>query len=362
MVGRQGRPPGGRGRRGRPGWTSPATSDCPTAPRCGWTAGPAGPGSRATSTGWRSSTTSRSSSARWRWSPTPVEPRADLAADQLAAVAHLSGPARVIAPAGSGKTRVLTERLRHLLGDRGYEREAVLAVAYNKQAQLELQSRTEAFQPRVRTLNSLGLWILGEYHGRLPPTIDEREVRSIVEKVAPVRRQRRANTDPIGPYVEALSEVRLGLVSPAEIERERDDVPGLHRGFRRVPTHAGRAWRGRLRRPDLRRDRAAAGRRGVPAGDAAPDPPPPRRRVPGPHPGPRPARPAARPPGPRRVRGRRRRPDHLRARVGEPRLPHPLRPRSSPARRRTRSRSTTAARSRSWTAPARCWATTTSGW
>ncbi|MEZ5177085.1 MAG: UvrD-helicase domain-containing protein [Acidimicrobiales bacterium] len=57
--------------------------------------------------------------------PPPVAPTADLAPDQLAAVGHLSGPARVIAPAGSGKTRVLTERLRHLLGDRAWERRAV---------------------------------------------------------------------------------------------------------------------------------------------------------------------------------------------------------------------------------------------
>ena len=92
--------------------------------------------------------------------PPPVPPSADLAADQLAAVAHERGPARVIAPAGSGKTRVLTERLRHLLGDRGWERESVLAVAYNKEAQLELERRCEAFRPRVRTLNSLGLWVL----------------------------------------------------------------------------------------------------------------------------------------------------------------------------------------------------------
>ena len=44
-------------------------------------------------------------------------PEADLAADQLAAVSHPAGGARVIAPAGSGKTRVLTERLRYLLDD-----------------------------------------------------------------------------------------------------------------------------------------------------------------------------------------------------------------------------------------------------
>jgi len=45
-------------------------------------------------------------------------PAAELAPDQLAAVGHRSGAVRVIAPAGSGKTRVLTERLRHVLGER----------------------------------------------------------------------------------------------------------------------------------------------------------------------------------------------------------------------------------------------------
>ena len=73
--------------------------------------------------------------------PTRV-PESDLAADQRAAVAHAGGPARVIAPAGQGKTRVLTERLRHLLGPAGYERESVLAVAYNVRARDELVERT----------------------------------------------------------------------------------------------------------------------------------------------------------------------------------------------------------------------------
>src|SRR5581483_8881823 len=98
--------------------------------------------------------------------PAPRAPSADLAADQLAAVAHGAGPARVVAPAGSGKTRVLTERLRHLVVDRGVERETVLAVAYNRQAQEELEARTAAFAPRARTLNSLGYWIAGRARGR----------------------------------------------------------------------------------------------------------------------------------------------------------------------------------------------------
>lgn len=173
----------------------------------------------------------------------PVAPDAELAPDQLEAVAHLSGPARVIAPAGSGKTRVLTERLRHLLGDRGWEREAVLAVAYNKEAQLELERRTSAFSPRVRTLNSLGLWVVAEHRGGAPAVLEERECRRIVERLLPGgRRPRRANTDPIGPYLEALGTIRLGLRPPSEVEALRDDVDGLGEMF--VPYREALAERG----------------------------------------------------------------------------------------------------------------------
>ena len=158
--------------------------------------------------------------------PEARDPDADLAPDQLAAVAHDGGPVRVIAPAGSGKTRVLTERLRHLLGDRGYERAGVLGVAYNKEAQRELESRLAELEPRTRTLNALGYHVLAEHRGQRPPVLDEHDVRAIVDEVFPVPR-RMANTDPVGPYLDALTQIRLGLIDPEALEAERDDVPGL---------------------------------------------------------------------------------------------------------------------------------------
>lgn len=154
----------------------------------------------------------------------------DLAPDQLAAVHHGSGPARIIAPAGSGKTRVLTERLRHLLRDRRYERDVVLAVAYNKKAQQEMEERTADIRPRIRTLNALGYRLLADGRGTAPRLLDEREVRRLIERFVPIRRQR-ANTDPVGPYVEALGQIRLGLRDPEEVENWRDDVPGLAEAF-----------------------------------------------------------------------------------------------------------------------------------
>ncbi len=156
------------------------------------------------------------------WRP----PSAELAADQLAAVSHRGGPARIIAPAGSGKTRVLTERLRHLLADRAHERPGLLAVAYNRKAQEEMAARTEGLGARIQTLNALGYELIGRHAGGRPRMLDERDVRNRLEPLLP-RLQRRLNTDPMAPYLEGLSRIRLGLRSPEEVEAETDGADGL---------------------------------------------------------------------------------------------------------------------------------------
>ncbi|HEX2274182.1 MAG TPA: ATP-dependent DNA helicase UvrD2 [Acidimicrobiales bacterium] len=151
----------------------------------------------------------------------------ELAPDQLAAVTHPGGPARIIAPAGSGKTRVLTERLRHLIADRGHEPELVTAVAYNVKAAEELRQRTAGLDPTIRTLNSLGLAICQLVGG--PRVIEEREVRNLLESIVKVRH--RVNADPLAPYVDALSLVRLGLVDPEEAEARIPDATGVAAAF-----------------------------------------------------------------------------------------------------------------------------------
>ncbi len=165
---------------------------------------------------------------------TPVRPfstpDADLAPDQLEAVSHLVGPARVVAPAGSGKTRVLTARIRHLLEDRGIEPEILTALAYNRRAAEEMVQRLPRGERlNVRTIHSIGWEILRTVspHLRL---IDEREQRRRLEPIAVA--PPRPNTDVMGPYLEALDEVRIGLRHPEEVEAGRDDVPGFAATFR----------------------------------------------------------------------------------------------------------------------------------
>lgn len=164
--------------------------------------------------------------------PTTNRCDADLAPDQLAAVTHPGGAARIIAPAGSGKTRVLTERARHLLGNWNLPATAVSLVAFNKRAQEEMRERTPDLPGlHVRTLNAIALAIVNGSAPFAPQptnwrTINEIDVRRIIGDL--VSFPKRRNSDPVAPWIEALSLVRLGLVDPDEVEARYDgDVAGF---------------------------------------------------------------------------------------------------------------------------------------
>ena len=159
------------------------------------------------------------------------ETDAPLAADQLVAVTYAGGSTRIIAPAGSGKTRVLTERARHLLRRWNLPGKVITLVAFNRRAAAEIRQRTvDLPELQVRTLNALGLSVLAA--SGPANTIGEREVRGILDTL--VNLPRRTQSDPAAAWIEALSLVRLGLRAPAEVEAEfGGDVRGLTEVFDR---------------------------------------------------------------------------------------------------------------------------------
>ncbi|MDO8390095.1 MAG: ATP-dependent DNA helicase UvrD2 [Actinomycetota bacterium] len=171
---------------------------------------------------------------------------ADLAADQLAAVTHAGGAARIIAPAGSGKTRVLTERARHLVQQWRIPPSAITLIAFNKRAQEEISARTTDLPGlQVRTLNAIALAVI---NGTAPfarqpqrfTTIDEPEVRRMIGRMVKFPRVR--NSDPVATWLEALSLARLGLVDPQKVQDRYDgEVDGFAEVFMRYRTELARA-------------------------------------------------------------------------------------------------------------------------
>ncbi len=78
---------------------------------------------------------------------------------QRAAVSYLDGPELVIAGAGSGKTRVLTFKIMHLIANR-YEPGRILALTFTNKAAREMRERIEA---TAGADNARRLW-MGTFH------------------------------------------------------------------------------------------------------------------------------------------------------------------------------------------------------
>ncbi len=86
---------------------------------------------------------------------------------QMSAVHYIDGPLLVLAGAGSGKTRVITQKIAYLITECGYLPSSVFAVTFTNKAANEMRARIASFLPasqrrglKVATFHTLGLSML----------------------------------------------------------------------------------------------------------------------------------------------------------------------------------------------------------
>jgi DNA helicase-2/ATP-dependent DNA helicase PcrA len=94
----------------------------------------------------------------------------DLTPAQREAVQHIDGPLLVLAGPGSGKTRVITRRIVHMLRS-GIKPWNILAITFTNKAAGEMRKRVDDLLPKSRvqlsTFHSLGVRLLKQYASTL---------------------------------------------------------------------------------------------------------------------------------------------------------------------------------------------------
>ena len=113
--------------------------------------------------------------------------------NQKMAVEHINGPLLVLAGAGSGKTKVLTNRIAYLIAS-GIAPENILAITFTNKAAKEMKERVikligaNAYNIQISTFHSFGLKVLKENYSLLGyernfTIIDSDDVLTIIKKI-----------------------------------------------------------------------------------------------------------------------------------------------------------------------------------
>ena len=149
---------------------------------------------------------------------------------QAKAVAHGGGHARVLAPAGSGKTKVLVSRIVRLINE-GTDPSSILALAFNRKAATQLEQRLGALGVRlgglttgsagvnVATLNAFAFQLL-KAEGWVGEVLDTKSKQTglvgdalgdVGIHLGPMR-----GSNPIIEVLEHINRIKRGLMPPNE--------------------------------------------------------------------------------------------------------------------------------------------------
>ena len=158
----------------------------------------------------------------------------DLDPEQRTAVLSDGAPLCIVAPAGSGKTRVLTRRIARRIRDGSADPSHVLVITFTRRAAGELAGRLRALGPRdavaAGTFHGLAYRLLRqrwEDQRRRPPALAVSRLRLVEEALGDLRRAPRR-----GAAQEVAAEIdwaRARQVAPAGLRRRRGRGRSAHR-------------------------------------------------------------------------------------------------------------------------------------
>ena len=156
----------------------------------------------------------------------------NLNSEQLKAVMHIDGPMLVLAGAGSGKTKVLTNRIANLI-ENGVSPYEILAITFTNKAAKEMKDRVynligeDARRIQISTFHSFGLKMIKENYDVLGydknfSILDSDDTLSVIKKI-----MKEYNMDP--KYYNAksirnkISFAKNELISPAKFNKVEFD-------------------------------------------------------------------------------------------------------------------------------------------
>ncbi len=152
---------------------------------------------------------------------------------QIEAVRYCQGPLLVIACAGSGKTRVITHKIAHLIGERGVAARAIVALTFTNKAAREMKTRVGRLIKgraghglRVSTFHTFGLELLRREiaHGALRPgfsLVDPQDGEQILKE-----HLREADLSEATSPAAALTRIshwKNAMLDPARAESQAED-------------------------------------------------------------------------------------------------------------------------------------------
>ncbi len=114
--------------------------------------------------------------------------------EQREAVEHPGGPLLVLAGAGTGKTRVITYRIAHLMAQQGIQGDRILGITFTNKAAREMRNRLQRMYPDLdpmpvlSTFHGFGLALIRQEHRSCGlrsrfPIYDDSDVRSVLTEI-----------------------------------------------------------------------------------------------------------------------------------------------------------------------------------